>query len=306
MIKILSINMAFLFLYSCQTGQESKQIETNTFHTIPFTLTSHNNLSIKAIVNKTDTVELMFHTATNSITLTTEVIKRLSSINWSSEEAVKSWGGESSARYSKSNSISIADLNWDSIPIWETQNSGPTTEGKFGPNLFAAKVIEIDFDKSVMLIHDSLPKGIQKYVKVPLEFEDDNMFIVGTSEINGTIYENRFLIHSGYGGTILFGDKLAADSKIGEHIEIIAEKELKDSYGNVIKTKKGILPVFTIGKERFEKIPAGFFEGTIGRQQMSVLGGDLIKRFNIILDAEREFIYLKTNSLRGMGFTDFK
>jgi hypothetical protein len=45
------------------------------------------------------------------------------------------------------------------------------------------------------------------------------------------------------------------------------EKELRDSYGNVLKTKKGKLPKSVIGKEAFKDIPAGFFEGTIRRQK---------------------------------------
>jgi hypothetical protein len=35
----------------------------------------------------------------------------------------------------------------------------------------------------------------------------------------------------------LFDDKFVIESKIGEQIRIIDEKELKDSHGNVLKTK---------------------------------------------------------------------
>ena len=55
------------------------------------------------------------------------------------------------------------------------------------------------------------------------------------------------MIHSGYGGSILYDDNFSAENSLGEQIKIIDEKELKDSYGNVLKTKKGILPKFTIG-----------------------------------------------------------
>jgi len=42
----------------------------------------------------------------------------------------------------------------------------------------------------------------------------------------------------------------------------------------------------------------------IGRQKMSILGGDVIKRFNIIIDAKRNYIYLKKNKLSKQPYTD--
>ncbi|MDB9709431.1 hypothetical protein OAB13_05980 [Salibacteraceae bacterium] len=271
---------------------------------IPFKLNAHNNLSNEAVLNNTDTLQLMFHTAASDMTLTTAATQWIKSVQWDQENKVKSWGGSSNSRVSASNTLNIGTLHWDSLAIWENERSGPGTDGKFGLNLFEGKIIEINFDKSEMIIHSSLPIQIEGFVKTPLLFEDESMFIEGISTIDDEAYPNRFLIHSGYGGTILLDDKFVAESNIGKRVEIIAEKELKDSYGNTIKTKKGLLTRFTIGNFDFENMPVGFFEGAIGRQQMSVLGGDLLKRFNIIIDAEREFIYLKPNELSRVEWAD--
>jgi hypothetical protein len=78
---------------------------------------------------------------------------------------------------------------------------------------------------------------------------------------------------------------------------------LKDSYGNVLKTRKAILPALIIGDEILTDVPAGFFEGAIGRQKMSIFGGDILKRFNIRIDARREHIYLKANNLRKTDYS---
>lgn len=296
-----------ILLFMCQIlmGQHNVQ-NPPSIDTISFRLTDHNNISIKTILNETDTLDMMFHTAAGSVTLTTEISQTLTNIKWDEETDVNSWGGKSKARYSANNTLSIGDLTWDSIAIWENEHSGPTTDGKFGPNLFDGKVLEIDFDHNVIILQPSLPNKITTYQKLPLFFEDDFMFIEGISEIGDVTYKNKFLIHSGYGGTILYDDQFVADSKIGEKIEITDEKELKDSYGNVLKTKKGTLAKFMIGDKVLENIPVGFFEGTIGRQQMSVMGGDVLKRFNIIIDADRTHIYLISNKLNQHTYTTFK
>jgi hypothetical protein len=313
--SIMNINNMFriffigIFLSISQTlvGQEKKQIQKKTIiDTIPFILTSHNNISIKAILGSVDTLNLMFHTAASTVSLTTKATGKIKSIHWNSQVDLGSWGGRANSRYSKNNSIEIGNLNWDNVEIWEVENSGPATDGKFGLNLFDGYYVEIDYDKNLLLLHETLPIKAEIYLKMELFTKKSGFFIQGTSTINGLDYKNQFLIHSGYGGVILFDNKFAAESKIGERIEIIEEKELKDSFGNVLKIKKGSLPKFTIGNIDLLDIPIGFFEGKIAQQDQSVIGGDLLKRFNIIIDANREFIYLKTNQLKNIAYTQFE
>jgi hypothetical protein len=239
----------------------------------------------------------MFHTAASSVTLTEESIKKIKSIRFSeTTDSIKSWGGQSNAsRTSLHNSIKIGDLKWEDVAIYENVHSGQYTDGKFGPDLFKDKVIEIDFDKSEIILHTVLPEKSTEYEKVKLEFEDDMMFLHGVCLINGIRFDNKYLIHSGYSGAILFDDKFAGDNQLAEILKITGEKSLKDSYGNILKTKQAVLPQFNIQKLSLNNVPSGFFEGAIGRQKMSIIGGDVLKRFNLILDAKRDFIYLKPN-----------
>ena len=265
-------------------------------YSIPFKLTSDNNMVISAVLNTKDTLNLMLHTAASDFTLTLAATAKISNLNFSRTDSIKSWGGNSNtARYSANNTITIAGHHWNDIKIWENVNSGPGTDGKFGLDLFGKKTIEIDFDRLLVIVHDHLPKKIKNYEKLKLYMQDDMMFIEGSCLIGKKTFTNKFLIHSGYAGAILFDDKFAADTKIDSSLKIIGEKSLKDSYGNVLKTKKAILPGFSVAKISFKDVPVGFFTGAIGRQKMSIIGGDLLKRFNLIINTERSEIYLKAN-----------
>jgi hypothetical protein len=102
----------------------------------------------------------------------------------------------------------------------------------------------------------------------------------------------------------LLDDKFVRENNIGQQIIITGEKKLQDAYGNVLITKRGNLPMFIMGKLQLVNVPVGFFEGAIGRQQISIIGGDILKRFNWIIDAKREYIYLKPNNLFKTKFTD--
>lgn len=288
--------LGFLLISSLAQGQVKSNTESQaTADTIPFELTEHNTISIQAIINGTDTVQLMFHSAANDVTIISDALTKVPSISWDHESNVQSWGGETEARFSINNSLQIGSARWDRLAIWENKNSGPSTDGKFGLNLFAGQVIELDFVNRILVIHSCLPIRASEFHKVPLFYKNELMFIEGISKIGGQEYPRKFLIHSGYGGSILFDDAFAEESQLGKHIEITSQQELKDSYGNSILTKKGTLPEITFGSESYKDVTVGFFEGSIGRQTMSVLGSDLLKRFHWIIDASREHAYLKAN-----------
>jgi hypothetical protein len=271
---------------------------------IPFQLTEYNNIAIQVTLNKKDTVHLMFHTASSSVTLTEEAVQKLTSVHFAGADTVKSWGrGDNTSRFSKSNTVQIGDLTWENIPIWEDKYSGQHTDGKFGPELFRQKVVEIDFDKKIIILHRDLPKKTKKYAKLKLTTEPGMMFIESSCDIGDTILKNKFLIHSGYSGSLLLDDDFVAKNRLGEKLKIIDERELKDSFGNILKTKKAILPALLLGNEQLSDVPAGFFPGALGRQKMSSIGGDVLKRFNIIIDAQREYIYLKANHLKNEKYS---
>ncbi|WP_317170026.1 pepsin/retropepsin-like aspartic protease family protein [Pedobacter boryungensis] len=254
-------------------------------------------------MNQKDTVNLMFHTAANSLTLTEEATKKMKNLVFDRSDSVKSWGGNgNSSRFSKSNLLQIGDLKWENVPIWENTNSGQQTDGKFGLELFANKVIEIDFDKKLIVLYNQLPAKIKEFDKLKLSFEDEMMFVEGGLKIDQQILHNKFLVHSGYAGTILLDDKFTVDNGIDSKLKVIDEKALKDSFGNILKTKKAIIPAFTIGKNSLKEVPVSFFTGALGRQKVSIIGGDLLKKFNIIIDAKRANIYLQANKLMNVEF----
>lgn len=306
MIGVKSFALAlFIFLTQHLSAQEKKQTgKLKKEYSIPFQLTEYNNLSVQAVINQKDTVQLMFHTAANDLTLTEEAIQKLKTIRFTDKtDSIKSWGGSvNSSRLSKNNAVQIAGLTWENVPIWENKNSGQHTDGKFGIDLFKGKAIEIDFDQMMIRIYTSLPAKSKQYTKLDLSFENDDMFIGLGLKIGDSVLLNRFLIHSGYAGALLFDDKFANEHSLGEKLKIVGEKSLKDSYGNVLKTKKAIVSILKIGKEELRDVPVGFFEGAIGRQKMSIMGGDILKRFNWIFDVERKFVYLKPNGLSRMDY----
>lgn len=143
-------------------------------------------------------------------------------------------------------------------------------------------------------------------IMLKLEAQDGDLFVEAQMRTKKGTIKNKFLIHSGYAGALLLDDLFAQKANLNSDLEVLSEQKLTDSYGNALKVKKVMLPELTIGKIKLKDIPAGFFDGAIGTQKISILGGDVLKRFNLIIDARREFIYLKPSKLMKSEYKKFK
>lgn len=271
-----------------------------THDTIPFILTAANNIIIQTVLNDKDTLNLMFHTAQGNVSLTEDAISKIANKTFDKSVKTVTWGGEGTSRYSLGNYLKIKDFEWENLTIWQDRNTGPSADGKFGPNLFQNKVIELNFDQSIMVVHSYLPEIDDQYEKSILSFQQNLMFIETKYKIKNNRYTNPVLIHSGYGGALLLDDKFVRENKIDTQLKTIKESELKDSYGHVLKTKKAILPYFSIGKQNFTDMPVNFFTGSLDKQQISVIGGNILKRFNMFIDLQNAYLYYKPNQLMAL------
>lgn len=282
--------VAGLLSAACQSGHIRPQ--PNAVVEIPFTLTAHNNIVVAAVVNDRDRFDLMLHTAATDVMLTEDAVRRATAIAFAGNAQVESWGGRSESRYSVGNRLRVGGLERDGVRIVEDKNSGYGTDGKFGLDFFRGHVVEIDFDHRRIAVYDRVPEKAAGYRTLDLINEDDSLFVEADCMIDGKAYRNRFLIHSGYSGGVLLDDDFAARSGVDGKIAITEESALQDSFGNTIKVKKGVLPAFVLGGARVVDVPTGFFSGAIGTQKMSVIGGDVLKRFNLIFDVAGGRLYL--------------
>lgn len=263
---------------------------------IPFTLTESNNISIEASINESAGLQLMFHTAVDSVSLTNEALEKIPALARIESMEVQSWGGKSQAEVSKGNSLKIGSLHWQDQLIFTSELSGPGTDGKFGPDLFQGKILHINYDKSELVIYPKLPPFLMDpnstYRRFDVTLERGAIYLTGDIAIGESRVACRFMVHSGFGGTLLLDDEFVRKNNLLAKLETIGQRELKDSFGNVIKTKMVKLSTLEFDAFQFSDVPVEIFDGSIGSQKVSVLGGKILKRFNIVIDHEHKHIYL--------------
>jgi predicted aspartyl protease len=294
-MKFIALSLLLFLSSNVAIGQIKSE-------TIPFFINKQSNICIKALINDRDSVVLMFHSASNGLTLLKEVIDKKVHLIADKSIQVESWGGNSSADFSNGNNLTIGKMRWDSLTIFFNENSGDQTDGKFGFDFFKNEIIEIDYDDQLLTIHKSIPKKVKNYFKLPFYIRNETIYLPASLHFENDIYRDTFILHTGYGGSVLLDPKIGEQYGMQAELPTISTSELRDSYNNIIKIETKELPEIRIGTKTVQKVPLSFANKS-SNISMKVLGNDLLKRFNLIFDFKTNNLYISENSLYKIPFS---
>ncbi|MEI9958337.1 MAG: hypothetical protein WDM90_18995 [Ferruginibacter sp.] len=261
-----------------------------THDTIPFVLTAFNNLKLKAVINKKDTVDLKFDSGTTGLLLTDDAIKnKIHSANTDNA----------------TNNLQIGNLTWDSLLVYPVALSGQGTDGRFGWDLFDGKIVEIDYDKNLFIVHTQLPKIKKAYSKFNIEYTHTLFCIEATLQIKSKEYKNRFLFDNGYQRTIMLDTVLMYEQDYPKDLKVIKKVIMKNGQGKDV-------PVITVNNERLNLGKQALFNipvqlmttGNPAGFKTHILGNEVLKRFNTIIDFQNNVVYLKPNGLVNLPYAD--
>lgn len=283
---------------TCYTRIESLPIKnysnqkTETHDTLRFVLTEFNNVKLKAILNKVDTLDLKFDSGTTGLLLTNDAIRNKTHLS-SDEKA--------------DNTLQIGNLTWDSLRVYPVELSGQGTDGRFGWDLFDGKVVEIDYDKNLFIVHSRLSAISRQYSKFDIEYTHTLFCIQGELQVKNEKFKSRFLFDNGYQRTIMLDTSIMNEQHYPKDLEIIKKVIMKNGQGKEIPVITVNNERLNLGKQKLLNIPVQLLTtGNPARFKTHILGNEVLKRFNTILDFQNNYVYLKPNSLLDQPYKDAK
>lgn len=265
--------------------------------TIPLTINEHNTIFIKAIFNDNDTLNLNFDTGTTELILTNNTIENKLIIK--------------PKLYTTLYNLKIGKTTYQT-KLYDAALTGHGTDGRFGWDFFNGKVVELNYDKGLMIIHTVLPNNIvkdKKYTQLKIEFWKDLFFVRGSINQSGVTNTDLFLFDIGYQRTaMLDNDLLLRDKFPIEKMDTIKKVIMKGAKGNEIPIITANLRSLKIGKYKLKNVPIQLL--TVNKplkdKNTHILGNEVLKRFNIILDFQSNIVFLKPNHLFNEKYIDQK
>ena len=267
--------------------------------TIPFTLTSYDAISFKAVINDMDTVNLHFDTGSWDLRLTKDAIIKKTKLLSDQPEYLS---GNSAPDFNKLNKVfklQIGKLIFTNPKFAATDLTAHEMDGRFGWNLFEGKQIELDYDKGLLIVHSGkLIKAPKGYVKSNLEFRHSFVIVKGAMKKGEQKYSGDFLMDTGSEQAIILDSAWAASADFAKNLKLIRSIVLHNPRGVKFETKVVLAPAFEINGFELTGIPT-LILGTRNPAGFSInnIGSDVLKRFNVIMDFKNDCIYWKPNKL---------
>lgn len=260
-------------------------------------INEQNTIYITAVYNETDTLILNFDTGTTELILTNDVLKN----------KVKT----STSLYTTPYSLKIGKTTYKT-KVYDAELTGHGTDGRFGWDLFKGKIVELNYDEGLMVVHSTLPKYVEKnkkYTKLGIEYFEDIFFIACEIKQNGIANKDLYLFDTGYQRTVMLNsDLLKLGDFPSEEMEIIKTAVMRGAQGNEIPVITSSLKALQIGKCNLKNVPVQVTDTyrPFKNKDIHILGNEVLKRFNTFLDFQNNVVYLMPNHLFNDDYIDQK
>jgi len=273
--------------------------------TIPFTLTAFNAIKVKAVINNTDTLNLHFDTGSWDFRLTKDAILNKTKLLSNQPGALAGKVYPDYNNLSKVFKLQIGNLVWSNPEIAATQLTARDMDGRFGWNVFEGKMVEVNYDNDLIIIHSKHIKAPNGYIRSKLEFMHSFICVKGNFKIDDKKYFGNFLMDTGSGEAIILDSAWVSDQKFPKNLKLLKSLVLKNPKGIKFETKIVLSPAFKINDFELTNIPTSIL-GSKNPAGFGInnLGNDFLKRFNMILDLKNDYIYLKPNKLTGLKYKE--
>ncbi|PWW19060.1 hypothetical protein [Chryseobacterium sp. AG844] len=271
---MLKRTVLFILLSAGLYGMKAQQ-------TIPFRITKHNNIIVKTLVNKKDSLDLMFQIAMKDYAISPDGKQKAAHIIFNKEEL------------SDNNTVEIGKIIQENVRFFDNQLTGHEADGKIGTGIFEGKAFKIDYDNNQFVIYDKMP-DLKDYQPINIILDHEGFYLAADNILEGNQQQEAyFVLQSGFSGAILYSNEFAEEQHLEKKLKITGEKTLRNSEGKTLTTKQAVLPYFKLGNSVFKDVSVGFFSGELKTQNVSYLGADMLRRFIWIFDAERKMAYIK-------------
>lgn len=277
--------------------KDFSKVSPEIHDTIPFLINKYNTNLVPIVSNRTDSLMLNFDTGATEINFTTDALKT----------KVKS----NPKLYSTSYDTKIGSRTYKS-KIYDLALAGNEADGLLGWDVFDGMVVKLDYDSNKMSVHSKMPRQVlhdRKYSKFKIRYIKNLPYIESEIAQSGTRHKSWFLFDLGYQGTVMLNNDLLKEARFPiEKMEIINKIIVHGSRGNDIPVIISKLESLKIGKFELKNVPAQIMGQNKPMKGVNVhyLGSDILKRFNTVLDFQKDVIYLKPNHFYDTAYADQK
>ncbi|MBR4135674.1 MAG: hypothetical protein IKU03_04590 [Bacteroidales bacterium] len=272
--------------------------------TIPFLYRGH--LYFNATLNDTVSLDIIYDTGGSNVFGVDSVW--LAHSDWTPKHlgTARAGGGAGSMLVPlimDSSKVTIGNIqeHYDIVPVFKLRDVVDChIDGISGIKGIDNQPLEIDFEHNLMIKHKNGLPSTKGYKKIPIRYGLHRIYIWAETKIGGTLVKGWYMMDTGSGGTVSYTAQAARQFQLDtisgkRYICDVAQFGLGDKKQEYIV----YLPsdYMVIGDDTIQKMPISYIPEGVGAfgnmEYLGVIGNAIWSRYNIIIDAENEMLYLR-------------
>ncbi|MFY0629261.1 MAG: aspartyl protease family protein [Flavobacteriaceae bacterium] len=284
--------------------------------TIPFEIKDNGHLYLKVKVNNSkEALNFVFDTGATSDLLDKDIAEKMG-IKADYQQSVQGTGGSKTYDIATSQKLILPKgivIRNTNLVFTDLSRFHAAIDDGFvgivGYSLLRKFITKIDYQKQELVLYKKISDlNTSSYSKIPFRFDRGipiPQFDISIQLKNGESFTGKILFDSGAGLTLSVNTPYNQENKIRKKSgKSIISKSLGLSKKSI--SEKVAINSLTIGDFTFkdlairisnEESGVSAYDGYLG-----ILGAQIIKRFNIVLDYSTKTLYLKPNSHYGKKF----
>ncbi|MDB5004336.1 MAG: hypothetical protein JWQ34_2561 [Mucilaginibacter sp.] len=262
--------------------------------TIPFSLKG-SRVYLAGKLNGERPVTIQFDLGAGGTVVNKAVSGKLA-LQFDSKTSISNTQGTAEARTSSGNTLEIGSLRWQSLPFTEVSNMKPDEDIIIGNGLFRDKIIELDYDRKLMIVSEKLPKKSKDYTVQPVFYEQNRPKFEVTIRHNDQPFSFWFLFDTGRDGTMLIGKDFTEENDNWSKLQPLTT--LGDG-------RKIVRLDATIGGQEFKDIVTNAADPGNAASRPTLFGNQVLNHFNMILDNQKGLLYLKPNGRKNEPYANY-
>lgn len=251
-----------------------------------------------------DTLNFIFDTGSGGISLDSVTVENFGLKGTPSNRTIRGIAGIRNVSFLYNRTLHLPGLIIDSLNFHINDYFileavyGIKIDGIMGYSVLSRYIIKINYDNHTM---EFWSKGSMKYPRGGLLLKPTiNNIPVQTLQVRDMrIVEARFLYDMGAGLNLMLSSDFIRDSNILYKDRKFYTKEA-EGLGGKIDMQMTVVKQVRLGPYRFRNVPVYIFDDTYNITSYPYLGGllgnDLLRRFNVILNYDKRDIYLLPNT----------
>lgn len=310
MLKFFCLLIAVIFTINCNAQELLTPLPKAKYVTrFPFTQFSGGVMVVKACINNVkDSLNFVLDTGSGGISLDSVTAARLNILLTPSDTVITGMGNSHKVSFAFNQTLNFPGLTIERLNFhindYEVLTSvyGEKIDGIIGYSFFRRYIVKINFDSSVVEVYSP---GEMEYPKFGTTLHP----VFTTLPIQNLSIKDRrkmdfnFYFDTGAGLCFLMSDRFSKDSGIlmPKRKPLLVQAE---GMGGKIQMRMTVVKMVQVGRYKFRDVPTYLYSDEYNVTSYpnvgGLLGNDLLRRFNLIINYPRREIHLQPNS----HFTD--